>query len=102
MASAKAKPEITGIFAELREEGLGGPEEIVITDDIRIPMPTWKQIRAYYKAESADERLAILFGDQFDAVNELFDDKPYHVWQRFIRRVNAQVFGSGAEQVEGK
>ncbi len=95
------KSEFTGVFADLLDE-VGKDDPFVLTNDIQIPMPTRKQIKQFFDADAdADERTRVLIGEQYDKIVELFDDKPFPVWNRFIEMLTEHVFGKGADKVEG-
>ena len=92
--------EFTGVFAELLEE-VGPVKPFVLTDDIKLVMPTREQMRQFYDTSDAEDKSKVLIGDQFDKVVELFDDKPHIMWNRFIEMYTEYVFGKGADKVEG-
>ncbi|UDL15258.1 hypothetical protein SEA_KUDEFRE_24 [Gordonia phage Kudefre] len=49
---------------------------IQFTDDIAIPIPTQEQAKAIQKAESPEQMVRLMFGDQFDAVEKYCEGLP--------------------------
>lgn len=92
--------EFTGVFAELLEE-VGPVAPFVLTDHIKLAMPTREQMRQFYDSDDTEDKTRVLIGDQFDTIVELFNDKPYTMWNRFIEMFTEYVFGKGADKVEG-
>lgn len=98
---ATAKPKITGLLAELIDE-VDVPPPLVVTSDITVSMPTRSQMTAYYNAETGEDRNRAIFGEHYDAVNELFGSHPAVLWNAFCDRVSEHFFGRGSTKVEGK
>jgi hypothetical protein len=77
---------------------------------ITLPVPTRKQITAYYEIQESDrpakergeESWKILLGKHHTKVMKYFDDRPVNEWNAFSRFVSIEWFGRGADEVEGK
>ena len=93
-------PDVVGRYADLLEEAQIEP--YVLTPAIRIDPPTRKQMRELASAKSEDDADRALFGAQYDAVIELFDDQPFKAWNNFVVEFRAHMFGRGSDAVEGK
>jgi hypothetical protein len=89
-----------GRFADLLIEA--AIEPYVLTADITIDPPTRRQMQQLSAATSEDEADRALFGDQYDAVADLFGDKPFKLWNAFVVDFRRHMFGRGADDVEGK
>ncbi|QSM01073.1 tail assembly chaperone [Mycobacterium phage Nanosmite] len=59
--------------------------------------PTKKQIDAWRNAANVEEGERALFGDLYDAVHELFDDQPQHVWENFNVLYLKHMFGTAGD-----
>lgn len=90
-----------GRLAELQRE-TKVPEPYRLNQDIVIPVPTRKTMREARSAQSAEDYNKTVFGDQWDAINAVFDDQPDALFDAFIRDVGRHFFGVGADDVEGK
>lgn len=90
-----------GRLADLQRE-TKLPEPYKLTDDILIPVPTRKTMRDARAAQSVEDYNKTVFGDQWDAINAVFDEQPDALWDAFIRDVGRHFFGAGADDVEGK
>lgn len=98
MTTARKPP--VGRFFELQQE-VKIPEDYVLTAKIRIKPPTRKQMVAFHSATTDEEVHRAFLGDQYDAVTELYDDRPAQEWSAFIGDAYAHMFGPGADD-EGK
>lgn len=78
------------------------PEPYVLTPEIAIQPLTKAQYRALADSNSDEEQDRIVLGDSYDAVVELFEDKPFQLWQAFSSDLNKHLFGPGVDDVEGK
>lgn len=96
-----APPIKIGRLAELQRE-VKIPEPYVLTSKITIKNPTRGQMKAIRAAKNDDESDKAFFGDQYDAVNALFDDRPEQEWKAFAKDIYEHFFGKGADDVEGK
>lgn len=89
-----------GRYADLCDEARIEP--YVLTADVVIPAPTRKQMRALAAAKNEEEADRALFGDAYDAVQELFDNESFKAWNSFVVEFREHMFGRGADDVEGK
>jgi hypothetical protein len=78
------------------------PNPYVLTPEIVIAAPTLEQMRRIRAAANGDESNAVMFGDQWEAVQELFRDQPAQLWDAFMDDVSKHFFGPGVDDVEGK
>ncbi len=90
-----------GRLADLQRE-TKVPEPYVLTPEIVIEVPSRARMRAAREAKSPEEYNQTFFGEQYDAINELFDNQPEALYSRFIQDVGDHFFGPGADDVEGK
>lgn len=95
-----ARPPI-GRFYELQQE-VEIPEDYVLTDKIRIKPQTRSQMIVFRTATTPEEVDRAFFGDAYDAVLELFADKPDQLWKKFVDDVSAHFLGPGVEEEPGK
>lgn len=98
-AASKAKAGSSDLWAKLQSENAVPPLEfmgLVLTE------PTKRQIDSWRAASTLEEGERALFGDQYDAVHELFDDLPNHVWENFNALYLKHFFGTaGDEDLKG-
>lgn len=97
-----AAKSIIGRLAELQQE-VEVPEPYVLTNTITITAPTRRQMREIVAAKG-NEELAdkAFFGEHYDALNELFDDRPQQEWAAFVQEISEHFFGKGSGEVPGK
>lgn len=91
-----------GRFFEIQQELSGkrrGPYQL--TADIAIQPLTRKQARALRETDDEDEQLAILLGDQYEAVEDLYADRPLDEWVAFQNDLYAHFYGEGAAALPG-
>ncbi|WP_032380952.1 hypothetical protein [Rhodococcoides fascians] len=91
-----------GRFFEIREEldkKRRGP--YVLTKDIVINPITRRQAREIRNAKNEDEQLKIILGDNFDAVEALYDDLELDDWVEFQKDLQNHFYGNGATEVPG-
>jgi hypothetical protein len=101
-STAKAVGGDTGRFYEIQQELAGqrrGPYRL--TEQIVIQPMTRKQARALRDEQDEDRQLAILLGDQYDAVEDLFADRPIDEWIAFQNDLYEHFFGEGALELPG-
>jgi hypothetical protein len=60
--------------------------------------PTKNQIDKWRSATTVEEGERALFGDQYDAVHEVFDNEPQHVWENFNVLYLKHMFGTAGEE----
>lgn len=89
------KPPV-GRFYELQQE-VKIPEDYVLTAKIRIKSPTREQMRAFRAAKTDDDLDRAFLGDQYDAVTELYKDRPDPEWEAFTADAYKHFFGMGAD-----
>jgi hypothetical protein len=89
-----------GRFAELLIEA--AIEPYVLTEDITLDPPTRKQMQQMVKATTEEEADKALFGDKYDAVVGLFEERSFALWNAFVKDFRVHMFGRGADDVEGK
>ncbi|OHU64030.1 hypothetical protein BKG85_11410 [Mycobacteroides chelonae] len=56
--------------------------------------PTQAQVNEWRSASTIEAGERALFGDQYDAVHELFDPLPKHVWENFNTLYLKHFFGA--------
>ncbi|MFD3511130.1 hypothetical protein [Nocardia sp. NPDC058666] len=91
-----------GRFYEIQQELAArrrGPYHL--TAEISIQPMTRRQAKALRDTNDEDAQLAILLGDQHDAVENLFDDRPIDEWIAFQEDLYAHFFGEGSAQLPG-
>lgn len=72
-----------------------------LTADITIAPVTRAQVLALRKTRDDDEQMAIVLGDQYEAVEALFADRPHEEWGAFQSDLYAHLFGQGAGELPG-
>jgi hypothetical protein len=72
-----------------------------LTGDIAVQPITRRQAKAMREAETEDEQLAVLLGDQYEAIEALFDDRPIDEWVAFQEDLYAHFFGEGSTALPG-
>lgn len=103
MAPKKNPPG--GRFAELRAEVDNTP--YVLTPEIKIYPMSRQQMVDYLAAAAApgnkqqEIRNRAMFGDQFEAIQELFATEPNAVWTLFVKDMNTFLFGQKADDAPG-
>lgn len=93
MATAK-KSAADEIWLKIQTENQIPPLEF---NGITLTEPTKKQIEAWRAAKNVEEGERALFGDQYDAIHELFDDAPNHMWENFNVLYLKHFFGTAGE-----
>ncbi|MFC9475416.1 hypothetical protein ACFTS5_24790 [Nocardia sp. NPDC056952] len=91
-----------GRFFEIQQELSSkrrGPYRL--TEDILIQPITRRQMRAIRDEQDEDKQLAIVLGQDYEAVEELFADRPVDEWLAFQEDLNAYFFGEGAAELPG-
>ncbi|PXX65399.1 hypothetical protein DFR70_104463 [Nocardia tenerifensis] len=94
--------ETGGRFFELRQEL--APRRRApyrLTEDITIAPVTRGQVLALRQVRDDDQQMAIVLGDQHEAVEELFAERPLDEWYAFQRDLYAHMFGQGATELPG-
>ncbi|MFC8531936.1 hypothetical protein [Nocardia sp. NPDC057227] len=90
-----------GRFYALQQE-VEVPEPYVLTSKIKIPPPTRRQMKAVRAAKTVEDADRLFLGSHYDAIVELFDDRPDQEWTAFSTEVWEHFFGKGINDVEGK
>ena len=67
-----------------------------------LPQPTKAQVDKWRLATNAEEGERALFGDQYDAIHEIFASQPEYVWENFNVLYLKHMFGAGDETQLGK
>ncbi|ATN93988.1 tail assembly chaperone [Mycobacterium phage Kumao] len=62
---------------------------------IVLHQPTKDQVDRWRNAKTVEEGERALFGDQYDAIHELFSNQPEYVWDNFNVKYLAHMFGIG-------
>lgn len=92
-----------GRFAELRAEVDAKP--YVLTDEIKIPLMTRSQTEEYLSIPATpantEKRYAVMFGDNWEAIKDLFADEPNAVWSLFVKDMTDFFFGKKADDAPG-
>lgn len=96
---AVEKLDADDIWAELVAENHVPPLKV---KGVVLPQPTKKQVDAWRLAKSAEEGERALFGDQYDAIHEIFRDQPEYIWENFNLRYLKHMFGTGDDVELGK
>lgn len=90
-----------GRLYELQRE-TAVPDPYVLTEDIVIQPLSKAQFLALKKSETEEDGNRAMLGNSYDAVMELFEDKPFQLWTAFSSDLNRHMFGRGVDDVEGK
>ncbi|MFI9508426.1 hypothetical protein [Nocardia sp. NPDC052566] len=101
-SEAAAKAEVGGRFHELQQEL--APRRRApyrLTDDIAIAPVTRGQLLALRRTNNDDEQMVIVLGDQYEAVEALFADRPLDEWLAFQKDLYAHLFGQGSSELPG-
>lgn len=102
MAVKRTPKEQVGRFYELRDQL---PEQrksaYQLTEDITVPVMTRRIAREFDAAETSEDKLKVLLGDQYDAIIELYDDRPIAEWRAFQEDLYEHLFGKGSSQLPG-
>ena len=104
MATAKktedeAVEAVDEVWAKLQTENHVPP---LTFKGVTLLEPTKKQIDAWRAAKDVEEGERALFADQYDAIHEIFDDQPQHVWENFNVLYLKHMFGTaGDEDLKG-
>lgn len=101
-SEAADKAEVGGRFYELQQEL--APRRRApyrLTDDIAIAPVTRSQVLALRRTASDDEQMIIVLGDQYEAVEKLFADRPLDEWFAFQKDLYAHLFGQGSAELPG-
>ncbi|MBB5167204.1 hypothetical protein [Mycobacterium sp. AZCC_0083] len=97
-AETNAVDEVDEIWAKLQTENHVPP---LVVKGITLLEPTKTQIDAWRAATTVEAGERALFGDQYDAVHELFDALPQHVWENFNVLYLKHMFGTTGEEQLG-
>ncbi|MCP2276451.1 hypothetical protein SAMN04244553_4544 [Nocardia amikacinitolerans] len=101
-SDAATAAEAGGRFYELqRELAPRRRAPYRLTDDIAIPPVTRSQVLALRRTRDDDEQMAIVLGDQHEAIEALFAERPLDEWYAFQRDLYAHLFGQGAAELPG-
>lgn len=73
----------------------------VLTADITIPELTRGQAKRMRNAKTEDEQMDILLGEQREAIEALYDDRPLTEWVAFQRDLQEHYYGAGVLGVPG-
>lgn len=99
---ANAVAEEGGRFYELQQELAPNRRAAYrLTDDISIPPVTRGQLLALRSTHNDDEQMAIVLGDQYEAVEKLFAERPLDEWYAFQQDLYAHLFGQGSQELPG-
>ncbi|NKZ84542.1 hypothetical protein GS982_20330 [Rhodococcus hoagii] len=86
------------IRAELESKRRG---PYVLTADIVIPEMTRGQAKKMRLAKNEDEQLDIMLGDQREAIEALYDERPLTEWVAFQRDLQEHYYGAGVTGLPG-
>lgn len=95
-AAAEVEKAPVGRFYELQQE-VPPAEPYVLTEDIVIPPLTRAQLIALGKTETDEEFDQVMFGKHYDAISELYADRPIAEWRAFSTEFRVHYFGQGSE-----
>lgn len=90
----EAVDEVDEIWAKLQTENHVPP---LVIKGITLLEPSKSQIDAWRAATTVEAGEKALFGDQYDAVHELFDKLPQHIWENFNVLYLKHMFGTAGE-----
>ncbi|ALF00552.1 tail assembly chaperone [Mycobacterium phage SlimJimmy] len=91
--------EVDEVWAKLQTENHIPP---LTFKGLTFNEPTKAQIDAWRAAKTVEEGERALFGDLYDAVHELFDPLPQHIWENFNVLYLKHMFGtSGDDALKG-
>jgi hypothetical protein len=86
------------IRAELEAKRKG---PYVLTEDITLEPLTLGKAKKLSKVTGDDERLEILLGDKKEAVEALFEDRPFDEWFAFQKDLLEHLYGKGVLALPG-
>jgi hypothetical protein len=90
---AADKVEYEDLFSELIAT-VRVPEPLTVTPGIVLGCPTKKQVAELQRpGVTEEEAQRSIFGDQYEAAMELFDNQPLFLWNKFMDRYNEHFFG---------
>lgn len=94
MAARKDAPVYEDLFAELVAT-VKVPDPMVVSKalDIVLECPTKEQVEDLNKAADEESAQKVIFGDKYDVARQLFAGKPVQIWNAFMERYNAAMFG---------
>jgi len=87
------------VWAELISENAVPPLKV---NGIVLTQPTKAQVDAWRVAQNAEEGEKALFGDQYEAIHELFRDRPEYIWENFNVKYLKHMFGAADDADLGK
>lgn len=99
--AVEAAPDTTGRLYLLQQE-VELPQPYVLNSEITIKPPSHAQMRDLKAAKTDAESNRVILGDQFEAVEALFKERPFQLWEAFWADIAKQFLGPGADDVEGK
>ncbi|MEU4648168.1 hypothetical protein [Nocardia fluminea] len=91
-----------GRFYEIQRELAAkrrGPYHL--TADIAIQPLTRRQARMLAETDDEEDQLRILLGEVYEAVDDLFADRPIDEWVAFQNDLYAHFYGEGAMELPG-
>lgn len=97
-AAATKKPPaepVDSIWEKLQTENSIPPLEF---KGLTFTEPTKNQITAWRNATTLEEGERALFGGLYDAVHELFDNLPNHIWENFNVLYLKHFFGTAGDE----
>ncbi|QNJ56832.1 tail assembly chaperone [Mycobacterium phage Reindeer] len=86
--------EVDEVWAKLQTENHIPPLKF---KNLVFHEPTKAQIDAWRSAKTVEEGERALFGDLYDAVHELFDPLPQHIWENFNVLYLKHMFGTAGD-----
>lgn len=92
---AEAEEPVDEIWAKLQSENHVPP---LTFNGLTLVEPTKTQIDAWRAATSTEEGERALFADKYDAVHEMFDSLPVHVWENFNILYLKHFFGTTGDE----
>lgn len=92
---SEAEEPVDELWAKLQTENHIPPLEFA---GITLREPTKRQIDAWRNAKNVEEGERALFGEQYDAIHELFDDQPVHIWENFNVLYLKHMFGTTGDE----
>lgn len=87
------------VWAELVSENLVPPLKV---KGIVLRQPTKEQVDKWRLSTTAEDGERALFGDQYEAIHDLFRSQPEYIWENFNLKYLKHMFGTGEEAQLGK
>lgn len=97
--AAETELDADDLWNQLVSENVVPPMKI---KGVILNQPTKQQVDRWRQAANAEEGERALFGEQYDAIHDIFRDQPEYVWENFNLLYLKHMFGAGDEGQLGK